>query len=293
MNYESPDHNNGWEQYCQENNIRKELLPWKDTDAIKKYPDIEWVYDKYLMSEKVGTKAWDLNTETPREFPIIVKPRMNLLGGGVDAHRANNLSEIRTKNNMVAQPYFAGRHLTTDFIIYQGVVVDWYSFACHKDKNDSFVLFSSIDEYDKAAVNAVQNLPLENGIVNVETIDNNIIEMHLRPSAQFYDISGKFLQKYLKQYERRLHAGDYEHSEFEKTYSKVIRVKKDGVPEFKGKLELPIGVRSVLFSWIPGQPLSAIKSQDPHSYRLLVINGTNLAIIDKFAKELQQEIIIT
>ena len=292
MNFESPSHNNGWEQYCEENKIPKNLLPWNDREAFKQYPNLEWVYDKHTMSKEMDTKVWDLNTETPDRFPVIVKPRTNLLGGGVGAYKANNLNEIKSRKDMIAQPYFTGRHLSTDFIIYQGVIVDWYSFAGHKDKNDSFVLFSSIDEYDKSAAMAVQKIPLENGIINVETIDNNIIEMHLRPSAQFYDISGKFLEKFLTQYERRILAGNYEHSEFEKTYSKVIRVKTDGVPKYTGNLELPEGVRSVLFSWIPDKPLSEIESQDPYSYRLLVINGTDLAVLNNFAEQLQKEIVI-
>ena len=35
MNFESPEHKDGWEQYCEDNNIRLDSLPWDDEEAYK------------------------------------------------------------------------------------------------------------------------------------------------------------------------------------------------------------------------------------------------------------------
>ena len=99
---------------------------------------------------------------------------------------------------MIAQKYYTGKHLTTDFVKYKGKVVDFYTFIGHKDKNGSFTLFEASDEVNLKALLIAQDIPLKNGFINIETIADGAIEAHLRPSLQLYDISGGLHDKYLQ-----------------------------------------------------------------------------------------------
>jgi len=287
MKYKSWENLHDWEGEYVEDLVSKGCIAWTDEEAYNRYKDINWIYDKYRLSQHLKQQVYLLDVNDPSEWPVIVKPRTNFEGMGKGAYKAYNKFDIKERKDTIAQPFYEGQHLSTDFAVFNGIIVDKYSFICQKDSNGSFTLFQSANKFNVRAYNFVSSLGLDYGIVNVETIGGNIIEAHLRPSVQFYDISGGLVERFLINYYNR--SKTYKPSPFRKTYSRVIRQKHDGKPNFKEKLTLPLGVSSVQLCWYDGYYLSE-SAQDEYSYRVIVVNGTNLKNIDKYAEKLYSKI---
>jgi len=239
-------------------------IAWTDEEAWERYPSLRWVYDKQKLAERYGTLSV--------ASPFVVKPRINLKGMG------RGVSVIRGIKK-VAQEYLEGDHDTTDLAVFSGQVVGCTTFLARKDYNGSFRLFECIPRsrvYPPARQLVRDIAPeLGYGIVNVETISGKIIEAHLRPSTQFFDIDGGLIGGML--------GWDGDHKPI-KTYSRVFRREKDARCDMKDALEpTPLGVKSIQFCFESGHRLSEY-TQDPHSFRYLVINGTDLEVIEEYGK---------
>ena len=262
------------------------VIAWTDPEACGRYPTFQWVYDKHDLSQRMGVKSWDLEVELPDYYPCFVKPKYNLWGMGESAYKCSHPDKLPIKKEgFIAQEFFKGGHLSTDFVIFDSEIVDHFSFIGHKDYEGSFNLWESAKRYSDEAYLLAEILchyGIGHAVINVETINGRVIEAHLRPSVQFADISGRILNQALacffkdKQYIPRAR-------EYEKTYSHVYRMEQDAIvyPKYD-VIKLPIGVRSVQRCWEPGLPLSAC-AQDATSYRYMVINGNDLKAIDAFA----------
>jgi hypothetical protein len=237
----------------------------------------------------MGVRVWDLESELPDYYPCFVKPKYNLWGMGESAYKCSHPDKLpEDKTGFIAQEYFKGGHISTDFVIFDNVVVDHFSFTGHKDSKGSFNLWESTRRYaDEAYLLAeiVSHYGIGHAILNVETINGKVIEAHLRPSTQFFDISGRLTNQalacFLKDREYIPRAREYE-----KTYSQVYRMEQDAIVYQKYEVtSMPVGVRSVQKCWVPGLPLSAC-AQDMTSFRYLVINGNDLKAIDSFALQM-------
>jgi hypothetical protein len=277
-----------WEyQYVQ--NIDPKYLAtmaWTDPEACGRYPTFQWVYDKYELSKRMGVKAWDLETEEPDYYPCFVKPKYNLWGMGENAFKCSHPDQLPVrKAGFIAQEYLKGGHLSTDFVIFDSEIVDHFSFIGHKDNKGSFNLWESTQRYADEAYFLAEILchyGIGHAVINVETINGKIIEAHLRPSIQFFDICGRMINQAMlcffknKQYIPRAR-------EYEKTYSQVHRLDNDAlVAQAYPVLKRPVGVRSVQHCWEAGLPLSA-HAQDMVSYRYMCINGNDLKAMDSHA----------
>lgn len=284
-----------WEAQYVENNPYKSLIAWTDEESYIRYnySITSLIYNKYnLIKLLTNQPVWDLNNEIPNRYPVIVKPKINLLGMGIGAYKAESKEDIKTRKDNIAQPFYKGNHVTTDFVIWNSRVSDWASFIGYKDSNGSFILFESINKIDNNALELVNKLApiLRYGIVNIETISGKVIEAHLRPSTQFHDIDGGLVSTYLKKrVERRNNPLYGNPNNFIKAYSKVYRRSTDGEPYINNIPELPDGVSSIQLCWTKGKKLSA-EGQDEHSYRVMVVNGFDLRTIDKYGDQLYNKI---
>lgn len=134
--------------------------------------------------------------DRPCTFPIIIKPIVNLVGMSKNVYKVHNIQEFsetlsfikeggNNLNDFFWQKYIDGEHLSIDFILIEGVIQWHYAFRAHKDleKIGTFeywegVIDSKPNKYVTSWIHT--HFPSYTGVINVETIDNIIIEAHLR-----------------------------------------------------------------------------------------------------------------
>lgn len=271
-----------WERQYIDNLKDTDQLAWDDFTAWNRYPKYSWVYDKEALAKFTGLLTYDLEKEIPDSayYPYIVKPRTNFTGLSKDAYVVDSEDEIEDWEGMIAQKFIEGHQGTADLILLDGVILDKFAFTTHKNFYGEIKLFESNPFLPLSVADTIRKLfGGYTGVVNVEYIEGKVIEIHLRPSLQFYDICGGLIEqlpKFIKE-------GKWEKVKFSKTYSKIYRTKHDGFPEVKSLPQKPKGVSSVQFCWEDGKKIS---ESDPSigRNRYMVVNGTSLEDIQNFGK---------
>ena len=272
-----------WEAKYIANLKNKDLLAWDDEEAFHRYPKYNWVYDKLYLAHLTGVKAWDLETEMPDEYPVIVKPKTNFTGLSKDCYIADRPHEIEDHVGFIAQRVIKGQQYTADMYVKDGRVIEMYPFMTERNSYGEIIGFTTSPiRFDTTIKNQIEPIMKDyNGIINVEWINETIIEIHLRPSLQFFDICGGFIEA-MPQF---MEDGKPPSYTFEKTYSLVYRTRHDGkVTDFKLPLNKPDEIRSIQLAWEDDKPLSIT---DPSLFRkrYMIINGTNRDIINNFASQ--------
>jgi len=256
-----------------------------DRQAIRQLP---WVYDKFEVSKFNSNEAIVLPAKIL--YPKFVKPRTNLLGMGRNSFVVNNDEELKKipADDYIAQEVYCGHHYSTDFLVYDGEILFSSTFQGLLE-DGSFWLWKSINFVSNKSIEIINAIIKEYkyGFVNIETIDDNVIEVHLRPSLQFYDICGNLIDGGLK----KLLLGDEDAFFFEETYSRVYRLKYDAVLSLKKDIDLNgfYGVKSIQYCWQKDRRLSSY-AQDSNSYRYLIINGYDLDEIERCGELIKSNI---
>jgi len=246
----------------------KDLLAWDDFYAWQRYPKFSWVYDKQALAKFTNLPTYDLEREIPDNsfYPYIVKP--------------NSEDEIEDWSGMIAQEFMVGQQGTADIVILEGTIKDSFAFTTHTNFYGEITLFESNPFLPLPVANLVRNLFQDyTGVINVEYIEGTVFEIHLRPSLQFYDICGGFIE----QLPSFMKTKKWEKTKYERTFSRVFRTKHDGIPEIKSLPPIGEAIRSIQLCWEDGKKLS---ETDPSlgKNRYMVINGTNLQAIENYAK---------
>lgn len=257
-----------------------ERVPWDDTVAFGWYPEYRYLYDKLWLAREQAQDVRESGYAPPGWF---IRPRVNLLGMGRGTYKAGVLTRI--PEGCFAHRPLEGTHISTDFVLVGGKVRDFFTFQAHYEAG-SFSLFESVPGRYNAQARQFVEAHVTHGVVNVESIGETIIEVHLRPSLQFYDISGGLLPNLPLLYG----LGDWPFmTSQEKTYSRVIRRPTDAVLTHYPKFDRLLGVRSVQFCYWPGMPLSAA-AQDSSSFRVAVVNGSDLEAVEEMAQAIRAEV---
>lgn len=258
-------------------------ISWTDAEALGRYPHLSWVYDRLELSQRMAVKAWDLERETPDEYPVFVKPRFNVWNSKAPIYKVTEPAQIKDRAGLMAQEFLRGGYLTTDFVIFDSEVADYFTFIGHRDLDDEFVLFESTQSPSEEAyllAEIVSHHGYGNGILNVETIRGKVISASLKPTSQFFDISCRLYQQAMacfyknKSYTPRVKT-------FEKTYSAVYRQKHDALCIQKYTPEKTPSIRSIQLCWDRGIPLSTGRTNQSH--KAFILNGTDMKAIDDMA----------
>ncbi len=162
-------------------------VPINDMDAWQKYPKHRWIYNKAMICQYQGISYAPMPIE-PKKYPVIIKPIINLYGMGLNIIKVNNKDEFYDNwyNNNFWMEFLEGEHLSWDVIILNGKIVFHTCFIGHKD--DTIVgKFDYWESTDKVRIipDIITKLVDEHfkdycGCLNVETINNKMIECHLR-----------------------------------------------------------------------------------------------------------------
>lgn len=162
-----------------------DVIPKNDLEAWILFPKYNFIYNKLFLFQYQNIDC-DPMPIFPNEYPIVIKPIINLMGMGLNAIKINNDIEFKQHltNNHFWCKYIDGEHLSWDIIVRNGIII---YFCCFKGyKNKIFGAFNYWKLVNKKTLPKIikklikDHLKGYTGCLNCETINNKIIECHLR-----------------------------------------------------------------------------------------------------------------
>ena len=170
------------------------LLPKNDIDAWSLYDEYNFVYNKMFICQYQNISCAPVPI-TPKKFPVVVKPIINLYGMGIYSMKINDISEYNKlwNNTSFWMEYFEGPVQSWDIVIRNGMIIyhtywngcndinhmgkfDYWEWKSehNMNNNNNVITLNLIMKF------VTDNLKKFTGTLNVETINNKIIEVHLR-----------------------------------------------------------------------------------------------------------------
>lgn len=160
-------------------------IPTNDPTAWSNYPNYRWIYNRITLCEFQGVDHAPMPIDPP-SYPVIIKPYTNLYGMGLNIIKINNREEFQEQwhNTNFWMEFFEGDHHSYDLVILQGEIQFYTCFIGYKDpiKLGKFDYWESVERDIPDIINKLVGEHMQDytGCLNVETIDDKIIEAHLR-----------------------------------------------------------------------------------------------------------------
>ena len=160
------------------------IIPINDIQAVKHYKDNKLIklYNKKYIADSQNISNGD-NTIIPNKFPIIVRPKVNLYGMGKDAYFIENLHNFNISAKFFWCEVFRGHHISIDIFFNNNKIQDYIAFRGEQGKLFTFEYWEYLKDYkisNKIEKWIYKNLNNFCGVFNIELINDNIIECHLR-----------------------------------------------------------------------------------------------------------------
>lgn len=156
-------------------------IPSNDYEAYDKYKNLRHLYNKLYISKSqdlsCGIYKKEVNT-----LPIIIRPIINLQGMGRGLIIAKYFKDIQIPKKYFWCEYLTGEHLSYDIFINSFGIQDIIVFKGYPAEKGKFDVWEYVSrKLPKNIKNWIyKNIKQYNGVINIETIGNNIIECHLR-----------------------------------------------------------------------------------------------------------------
>tara|TARA_Y100000991_G_scaffold215523_1_gene206309 strand:- start:1332 stop:2261 length:930 start_codon:yes stop_codon:yes gene_type:complete len=154
-----------------------------DIVAFQKFKNYNMVYNKFQIAVDQNLKC-GICPIIPDEYPVVLKPIYNLIGMGIDSIKIKSKKEFlkNSKNGNFWTKFLVGNHISWDLIIRDGIIIYHVPFHGHKKTFGTFNYWEEIYEEIPKNVRMLVNKYFKNftGNVNMETIGNKVIEVHLR-----------------------------------------------------------------------------------------------------------------
>lgn len=278
-----------WEElYFKNIKVPKNIvIPVDDVEAYQLYPEFNWVYDKTNICEtqNIICAPTPVNAE---DYPVFVKPIINLWGMGAGAHPVYSYVEMKEtfKPGNFWMPYYTGQQYSTDCVIIDGELI----WVCHAEGFPFFNLPGTFDYWEIKPNDILDvciliidwvraHLSDYTGMLNIETIGDKIIEVHLRFSPQFIDLyPDDFLKAVVKLYDKKKWNFDNQRTQ---GYSLVLFA-TEYIKNFK-LLEKPNAILSIQ-DCTKGNLVDA--SQPIGGVRLAVINSRNFKEASQYRRNI-------
>ena len=270
-------------------------IPISDEAAWSTYRYHRWMYNKMMLCDAQHIRNYP-DGVPPHEYPIFMKPIINLGGMGFGAEVIHNQEEWLApagRPGLFCMPVLNGPQFSIDVALYNGIIRWTYAMKAHKDHLGCFTLFEHTDVptvlQERIEDWRHDHLSGFTGVVNFEFIGEAIIECHLRMSPQFIDLYGEgWLEKVIELYEGKNVL--FEESPLE-GYSIPIRI-YDKTPRpyhFPQNLIEQIQRTCSSIQLFTDDP--NIDFNDAHSLRLAIVNSfdrkTGQAAADLLLRNLQ------
>lgn len=153
---------------------------WSDVDN-----DDLWLFDKLIVSRKLGHLCGPAFVEVPKPDYYIVRPCVNLGGMGIGAEIVwINKSTEHLPAGYFWQEIFTGRHLSVDFK--SGKQVRCTEGIREENDLTKWKRWFIVDDHPEIP-QPVKGVISKYYTVNVEMIGGHIIEVHLRGNPDFDD----------------------------------------------------------------------------------------------------------
>jgi len=202
-------------------------IPTEDSDAWRWYPAHRWVYDKLAVALSQDLAAGPHGTAPPG-FPVFSKPIVNLRGMSVGSRVLNSQAEYDAH---YAPGHFwmallEGRHVSSDIAVVDGEPC-WWRHVTGKPAGEGMFDYWIVHAEPDAAIESQcgewikKHLAGYTGMLNLETIGEKIIEVHLRFADQWPDLYGPgWVDALIELYER----GEWNFSDDDRSegYSAVL-----------------------------------------------------------------------
>lgn len=165
------------------------FIPRNDIMAFPYYKKYNKLYNRYYIAQLQNINSSPFPIQ-PKKFPIVMKPFINLKGMGLNSRLIHNKKEFNKYkfSSHFWMEYLRGQHLSIDFIINKGEILHYIVFeGIHGKEFGTFELWKEINyilENNNLLFKNIQlilkKIPDFTGCVNMESINNYIIETHLR-----------------------------------------------------------------------------------------------------------------
>lgn len=177
-------------------------IPYNDAMAYTMFPQHNWVYNKLLLYQKLNIPSGPFGT-TPTIFPIVIKPVISIKGFSRGFYKIHNLQQYTDLGYVIGSfwsPFFSGTHLIQDFILHNGNIKLYGTLKAIDGNKGTFKEFQLVKKnIPKQTSDFIKKyFHSYTGLLNVETIGDNIIEIHLRLNGDNY-VFDKHIHKYIVQ----------------------------------------------------------------------------------------------
>ena len=172
------------------------FIPTEDSDAWTWNPDYRWVYNKLDVALSQGLHSAPHGV-APQHYPVFSKPIYNLKGMGVGSRvlgSADDYAEAYRPGHFWTT-LLEGAHVSSDLALVDGVPQWWRHATGVASGAGTFDHWqvqaepaSAVEEWCGAWCR--KHLKGYTGLLNLETIDARIIEVHLRFADQWPDLYG-------------------------------------------------------------------------------------------------------
>ncbi len=168
--------------------LTSDLETWGIAD-----PEDLWVFDKLLLSRRLGYLCGPKGLYVPKPGRYIVRPCVNLLGMGRGA-KVMYLKD-NTEYNMVDGTFwceiFKGQHLSIDYCDGKQILcVEGVKYSANDMQR--WKVWRKVTQKPKLP-KLIRNLKNKYQYLNVEMIGGKIIEVHLRLNPDFQDHNSPYV----------------------------------------------------------------------------------------------------
>ncbi|MBF0278798.1 MAG: hypothetical protein HQM13_13440 [SAR324 cluster bacterium] len=171
-------------------------VPTDDGDAYELFSKYRWVYNKLLIAESQGFECGPHGVP-PRKFPVFSKPIYNLrgMGSGSLVFQTREDYSKGLEPGHFWMPLLSGEHISSDVAVVDNEAM-WWRHVKGKPLEGGMFDYWIIEAEARPDIEQYcgdwirRHLKGFTGMINLETIDNRIIETHLRFSDQWPDLYG-------------------------------------------------------------------------------------------------------
>ncbi len=163
-----------------------------DSEAwVRTDPEDLWVYDKLILSRKLGYVCGPADVPVPYPGEYIVRPITNMLGMSIGARiKWINKDTFYLDPGTFWCEVFPGRHLTYDFV--DGVQAVCYEGFLAEGSLSKFLKWQRTNDIAQVP-KFVIDLSKKYGNVNIECKGDKIIEIHLRSNPEWIQYNADVL----------------------------------------------------------------------------------------------------
>ena len=165
-----------------------------DKYAYEQNPDYRYVYDKLWVANNQGLESGTLEelleSRNVNKFPIFIKPRWgNTTSSSKNCYKINSYEDAERYSHikgMMWSSFIDGRESMTDYILVNGRVVYQITYMYSEEQIGFVEVWKYIDSKSKTSPKIDKwvrsHMSGYTGIVNIQSRDDFIIEVSLRPA---------------------------------------------------------------------------------------------------------------